>query len=137
MNLLVVGHPFLLAHNQKKYVALRQLGAEIRLLVPSRGRDRFDLTDCEVHPALGREAVVPLKAWLARSHMTYVHNPRGIAQVLREFQPDVLHIEEEPQALITLETIALQRAIAPRAVRTLQSRARVPMQSRTATVQAH
>ena len=33
MNLLVVGHPFLLAHNQKKYVALRQLGAEIRLLV--------------------------------------------------------------------------------------------------------
>jgi glycosyltransferase involved in cell wall biosynthesis len=121
MNLLVVGHPFLLAHNQKKYVALRQLGAEIRLLVPSRGRDRFDLTDCEVHPALGRAEVVPLKAWLARSHMTYVHNPRGIAQVLREFQPDVLHIEEEPQALITLETIALQRAIAPHAAVTLFS----------------
>jgi len=121
MNLLVVGHPFLLAHNQKKYVALRQLGAEIRLLVPSRGRDRFDLTDCEVHPALRSEEVVPLKAWLARSHMTYLHNPGGIAQVLREFQPDVVHIEEEPQALITLETIALQRAITPRAAVTLFS----------------
>jgi len=121
MRLLVVGHPFLLAHNQKKYVALKQLGAEIRLLVPSRGRDRFDLTDCEVHPALRREEVVPLKAWLACSHMTYLHNPGGIAQVLREFQPDVVHIEEEPQALITLETIALQRAITPRAAVTLFS----------------
>jgi glycosyltransferase involved in cell wall biosynthesis len=121
MRLLVVGHPFLLAHNQKKYVALKKLGAEIRLLVPSHGRDRFDLTDCEVHPALRRDEVVPLKAWLARSHMTYLHNPWGIAKVLREFRPDVVHIEEEPQALITLETIALQRAFAPRAAATLFS----------------
>jgi len=121
VRLVVVGHPFLLAHNQKKYVALKQLGVEIRLLVPSRGRDRFDLTDCEVHPALRREEVVPLKAWLARWHMTYLHNPWGIAQVLREFRPDVVHIEEEPQALITLETIALQRAFAPRAAVTLFS----------------
>jgi L-malate glycosyltransferase len=119
MNLLVVGHPFLLAHNQKKYVALRQLGAEIRLLVPSRGRDRFDLTDCEVHPALRREEVVPLKAWLARSHMTYVHNPGRIAQVLREFQPDVIHVEEEPQALITVEVIGLREMFAPGAAVTL------------------
>jgi glycosyltransferase involved in cell wall biosynthesis len=135
MRLLVVGHPFLLAHNQKKYVALKKLGAEIRLLVPSRGRDRFDLTDCEVHPALRREEVVPLKAWLARSHMTYLHNPWGIAKVLREFRPDVVHIEEEPQALITLETLALQRAFAPRAAVTLFSwdnllrRRRFPLQT--------
>ncbi len=121
MRLLVVGHPFLLAHNQKKYVALKRLGAEIRLLVPSRGRDRFDLTDCELHPALRRQEVVPLKAWLARSHMTYLHNPWRIAQALREFQPDVVHIEEEPQAFITVETIALQRAFAPRAAVTLFS----------------
>lgn len=117
----MVGHPFLLAHNQKKYVALKRLGAEIRLVVPNRGRDRFDLKDCEVHPALHREEVVPLRAWLARSHMTYLQNPWGIAHVLREFQPDIVHIEEEPQALITLETIALQRAFAPRAAVTLFS----------------
>jgi L-malate glycosyltransferase len=119
MNLLVVGHPFLLAHNQKKYVALRQLGAEIRLVVPSRGRDRFDVTDCEVHPALRREEVVPLKAWLARSHMTYLHNPGRIAEILRDFQPGVIHIEEEPQALITVEVIALRQSFAPSAAVTL------------------
>jgi glycosyltransferase involved in cell wall biosynthesis len=143
VRLLVVGHPFLLAHNQKKYVAMKKLGAEIRLVVPSRGRDRFDLTDCEVHPALHREEVVPLRTWLARSHMTYLHNPWGIAQVLRDFQPDVVHIEEEPQALITFETIALQRAFAPRATVTLFSwdnllrRRRFPLHSLKRRLRRH
>ena len=31
MKLMVVGHPFLLAHNQKKYVAMKQLDSELRL----------------------------------------------------------------------------------------------------------
>jgi glycosyltransferase involved in cell wall biosynthesis len=118
---MVIGHPFVLAHNQKKYVAIKQLDPELelRLVVPSRGRDRFDLTDCQVHPALAPEEVVPLKARLARSHMTYLHSPRCLAAILRKFQPDVIHIEEEPQALITLEAITLQRTFAPRAAVTL------------------
>jgi glycosyltransferase involved in cell wall biosynthesis len=121
MRLMVIGHPFLLAHNQKKYVAMKHLDPELklRLVAPSRGRDRFDLADCQVHPALASEEVVPLKAHLARSHMTYVHSPWRLAAILREFHPDVIHIEEEPQALITVETITLQRTFAPRAAVTL------------------
>lgn len=121
MKLMVVGHPFLFAHNQKKYAAMKQLDPDLqlRLVVPSRGRDRFDLADCEVHPALARAEVVPLNAYLARSHMTYLHGPQGIASVLRDFLPDLIHIEEEPQALITVETISLQRLFAARAVVTL------------------
>lgn len=116
MKLLVVGHPFLLAYNQKKYVAMKQLDAKLRLclVVPSRMRDRFVLTDCQIHPALIREEVVPLKARLAGWHMTYLHNPLRMAEILRAFQPDVIHIDPgEPQALITVETIALQRVFAP------------------------
>jgi glycosyltransferase involved in cell wall biosynthesis len=123
MKLMVVGHPFLLAHNQKKYVAMKQLDPELRLrlVVPSRWRERFDPTDCQVHPALIPEEVVPLKAWPSERHMTYLHSPLRMAAILREFQPDAIHIEEEPQALITVETIALQRVFARNAAVTLFS----------------
>jgi glycosyltransferase involved in cell wall biosynthesis len=118
---MVVGHPFLLAYNQKKYVAMKRVdpGLRLRLVVPSRGRDRFDSTDCQTHHALSPEEVAPLKAQLGGWHMTYLHNPLRMAAILRAFQPDLVHIEEEPQALITVETIALQRTFAPSARVTL------------------
>ena len=73
------------------------------------------------HPALTPEEVVPLKTHLARSHMTYLHSPPSMVEILNKFQPDVIHIEEEPQALITVETIALQRVRARSATVTLFS----------------
>ncbi len=121
MRLMVVGHPFLLAYNQQKYVAMKRLDKDLhlRLVVPSRGRDRFELTDYQVHPELSPEEVVPLRPYMAKSHMTYVHALGPLAAVLRSFDPDVIHVEEEPQALISLETIALRNALAPRVAVTL------------------
>ena len=121
MKLMVVGHPFLLAYNQQKYVAMKRLdkNLRLRLVVPCRGRDRFDLTDYQVHPELSPEEVVPLKPYLAKSHMTYLHAPGPLTAALRSFQPDVIHVEEEPQAVISVETIALRNAFAPRAAVTL------------------
>lgn len=118
MKLLVVGHPFLLAYNQRKYVAMKRMdkNLRLRLIVPSSGRDRFEWTDYEVHPELSSEEVVPLKTRMAKSHMTYVHAPHLMASVLRDFQPDVIHLEEEPQALITVEMILLRNLLAPRAM---------------------
>jgi glycosyltransferase involved in cell wall biosynthesis len=118
VKLMVVGHPFLLAYNQQKYVAMKRLdkNLRLRLVVPCRGRDRFDLTDYQVHPELAPEEVVALSPYMAKSHMTYVHAVGPLAGALRSFDPDVIHIEEEPQALISLETIALRKAFAPRAV---------------------
>lgn len=121
MKLMVVGHPFLLAYNQQKYVAMKRVDKDLRLrlVVPSRGRDRFDLTNYQVHPELSPEEVVPLQARFAQSHMTYVHALGPLARVLRSFQPDVIHVEEEPQAAISVETIALRKAFAPRAAVTV------------------
>lgn len=114
---MVVGHPFLLAYNQKKYVAMKRLdpGLHLRLLVPDRWCERFDWRACEIHPGLSPQEVTPLHSWPRGWHMTYLHNPVRVAAALRDFQPDVIHIEEEPQALITVETIILRNAFAPRA----------------------
>lgn len=122
MRLMVVGHPLLLAYNQQKYVAMKRVDKDLqlRLVVPCRGRDRFDLRDYQVHPELSPEEVVPLQARFAKSHMTYLYNPWHFGKLLREFQPDVIHLDPgEPQALITVETIALQCTYAPSATVTL------------------
>jgi glycosyltransferase involved in cell wall biosynthesis len=121
MNLLVIGHSFVKAYNQKKYVAMKQLGVNVRLLVPSLAQDRFGPTPYEVHPAFCRDEVIPLRSWFVRSHMTYLQNPRHIAAMVRSFHPHVIHIDEEPQALITMETVALRPAVAPDARVTLFS----------------
>jgi glycosyltransferase involved in cell wall biosynthesis len=117
VRLMVVGHPFLLAYNQRKYVAMKRLDRHLRLrlVVPSYGRERFDSLNYQVHPELSAEEVVPLQPYMAKSHMTYIHAPWHLRAALRDFQPDVIHIEEEPQAFITLETIALRGFLAPRA----------------------
>jgi len=115
VKLLVVGHPFLLAYNQRKYAAMKKQDKDLqlRMLVPNRGCDRFHVTDFQIHDDLSLEEVVALKPYLRATHMTYVHAPTPIATIMRHFRPDVIHIEEEPQAFITLETIALRDAYAP------------------------
>jgi L-malate glycosyltransferase len=117
MKLLVIGHAFLLAYAQRKYVAMKQLdsGLRLRLVVPRSMQDRFGRTAHEVHPALLPEEVVALEARLTgwQGHMTYIHNPQRLAAVFRDFQPDVIHIDEEPQALLTVETIFLKGVFAP------------------------
>ena len=123
MKLLVLGHASMLAHSQKKYVEMKRLdpGLQLCLAVPTRMQDRFHFRAYEVHPALSPNEVVALKTRLAgwQAHMTYVHGPGRLAGLLRDFQPDVIHIEEEPQALISVEMIFLQRLFAPRASVTL------------------
>lgn len=121
MRVLFVGHSFLSAYNQTKFVMMKRMdpALRIRIVVPTSMPERFGRLVCERHSGLSAEEVVPLGAWPVRSHMTYLHNPRRLATVLREFQPDVVHIVEEPQALVTVETISLLRRFAPRAAVTL------------------
>lgn len=117
MRLLVVGHPFAVAHSQKKYVAMKQLepGLELRVVLPRVYRRPFRHFPCEVHPELSSEEVVPLSFAFYQTHMTYLLDPLGLARVLRRFRPDVVHLEEEPHALITAETISLLGIFAPQA----------------------
>jgi len=121
MRLLVVGHPFILAYNQKKYVAMKQIEPRLRLRIvgPRQTPHLFGNYRCELHPELSAEEVIPLSSALSRSHMTCVLNPVKMARILREFLPDVIHIEEEPQAFLTLGTLALRDALTQRVPVTL------------------
>jgi glycosyltransferase involved in cell wall biosynthesis len=125
MRLAVVGHTYILAVNQEKYVAMRRLDPrlELRLIVPRRVRnDSFhEIYSPERHRQLATEEVVPLSAAPGGSHVTAVYNPLGLARVLARFRPDVVHVEEEPQSAVTLEAVIARAAFAPDAALTIFS----------------
>ena len=121
VRLLVVGHPLIQAYCQKKYLALKRLhpALQLRLVVPKQMGHPFGMRNYEVHPALQACEVQGHSAVLSSSHMTYLLDPLRLARLLRHFQPDVIHVEEEPQALITQEVVALRAAFCPRAALTV------------------
>ncbi len=116
MRLLVVGHPLIVAYNQKKYVAMKQVepNLQLRIVGPRQSRHVFGIYRCEAHPELNDD-VAPLAAVLSRSHMTYLLDPVQMASILRNFRPDLIHIEEEPQSFVALETLWLRDFLWPRA----------------------
>ena len=123
MRLAVLGHSYVLARNQAKYAALRRLdpGLELRLIVPCwvfnpAYRMRYAV---ERHEGLSPSELVTSGAAFARSHMLTVYDPRTLARSFSDFRPDVIHVEEEPQALLSVETAILRAAFAPDAALTL------------------
>ncbi len=121
MKLLVVGHPLLVAYNQKKYVAMKRIDPclQLRIVVPKQNRHPFGTYQCEVHPELNSDEVIALASVFSQSHMTYVLDPVRMAWILRQFRPDVLHVEEEPHAGVTVATTGLRDALLPPAAITL------------------
>ncbi len=121
MRLLVIGHPYALAYLQRKFVAIKQLDSclRLRLLTPRAVPHSFRTYPHEIHPCLTAEEVSALRSALWYSHMTYLLDPLVLAQQLRTFAPDVIHIEEEPQAFVTVETLVLRQRYAPQAAVTL------------------
>jgi glycosyltransferase involved in cell wall biosynthesis len=123
MRLAVVGHTYVVAQNQEKYAAMRRLDPklELRIVVPRRARhDAFRHTySLERHAQLAAHEIVSLRTVLGRSHVTAVFDPLGIARAIARFRPDVIHIEEEPQSVVTLEAVLARAAFAPRAALTI------------------
>ncbi|MCL6594774.1 MAG: glycosyltransferase family 4 protein [Firmicutes bacterium] len=121
MRLLVIGHPYALAYLQRKFVAIKQVdpGVRLRLLTPRAVPHTFRTYPQEIHPCLTAEEVSALRSVLWYSHMTYLLDPLVLAQHLRAFAPEVIHIEEEPQAFVTVETLWLRQRYAPQAAVTL------------------
>ncbi len=94
MKLLVVSHTYIIAFNQRKYVEMKRQceGLELRILTPRAIPHVFQRYTREIAPELTKEEVVSIREFFGRSHMSYVLDPLRFAKVLREFQPDRIHI---------------------------------------------
>lgn len=117
MKLLVVGHSYLTAFAQRKYVEMKRQceSLELRILTPRSIPHVFMRYTRELAPGLSTKEVVDIREFFGRSHMSYVLDPFQFARVLREFQPDRVHIEEDPHSAVGVETVFLTRLICPAA----------------------
>ena len=111
MKLLVVGHSYITAFSQSKYAAMKQLHSELqlRLVMPDAVRHVFKTYKPEIHPELEPLEVVPLPTIFNQSHMTHILHPARFAALLKGFDPDHIHIEEDPHSLVGVETVFLAR----------------------------
>jgi glycosyltransferase involved in cell wall biosynthesis len=117
MRLLVVGHTYLTAFAQRKYVEMKRqcAGLELRILTPRSVRHVFGRYTRERVAELGADDLVDIREFLGRSHMSYLLDPLRFVRILREFQPDRIHIEEDPYSAVGVETVFLARRVCPAA----------------------
>lgn len=117
MRLLVVGHTYLTAFAQRKYVEMKRQceGLELRILTPRSMPHVFKRYTRELAPGLSKDEVVDIREFFGRSHMSYILDPFRFAKLLREFQPDRVHIEEDPYSAVGVEAVFLTRLICPSA----------------------
>ncbi|WP_063533107.1 glycosyltransferase family 4 protein [Burkholderia sp. MSMB1589WGS] len=117
MRLLVVGSTYITAVSQEKFVAMKRHdpGLELKILTPRSLPHVFKRYTRELASGLSKDEVVDIRDYFCRSHMSYMLDPLHFARVLREFQPDRVHIEEDPHSASGFETVLLTRCICPSA----------------------
>ena len=117
MRLLVVGHSYMTAFAQRKYVAMKRADPELelRIVSPSAMDHMFMRYRHQRHPALLPREAVAIGRLAGGSHMTYALEPFRLSAELRRFGPDHIHIEEDPHSVIGCETVSLARWLRPTA----------------------
>jgi glycosyltransferase involved in cell wall biosynthesis len=115
MRLLVVGHTYVTVFAQRKYVEMKSQceGLELRILTPRAIPHVFMRHTRDLAPELSAEEVIDIREFLGHSHMSYVLDPFRFAKVLREFQPDRVHIESDPYSAVGVEAVFLTRLVCP------------------------
>lgn len=117
MKLLVIGHSYLTPFAQSKYVAMKRLdpSLQLRIVTPPEIGHVFMRYRHSRHPGLTPGETVVIPTVVGQTHMTYLIHPPRLWNILRRFEPDHIHIEEDPHSLIGVETVSLARLACPKA----------------------
>src|ERR1700687_1289607 len=85
MRLLVVGHSYMTAFAQRKYVAMKRADPELelRIVTPSAMDHMFMRYQHQRHPALLPEETAAIGGVGGRWHMTYVLEPLPVFAIVR------------------------------------------------------
>jgi len=98
MRVVLLSKAYVLATYRRKAAEIAKLGVELTLVAPPYWRDERGVLRLEPGPAEGyRQVVLPI----ALNGSYHLHWNRGLGRLLREVQPDILHVEEEPYNLAT------------------------------------
>ena len=105
------------SEGQPKAVELARLGVELRVIVPRRwkhyGKWRF--VDKPVENAGFQLLPMTTRLSWCGPAQSYLHFYPGLGRVLREFQPDIIDLWEEPWSAVSLQGCLLRDRLCPRA----------------------
>ena len=116
MKILYIGHTYTVRANHAKIVALaREPGVEIVLVTPPGWRgplynNTTDLFDTSSTPNVTHK-VVP--AYFIGKESGYFYGP-ALFRIVRQFQPDIIHVEQGAYALSYAQTLLAVRLFSPR-----------------------
>ncbi len=114
MKILVAGHTYLVAENQKKLAALAQLpGVALAAIVPHRWHEPLQNELRPQRTADARWQLYPTRVALAGNEMRYMYLSRDLH--LQQLQPDVLLVENGAGAFAYTQFLICRRKYAPRA----------------------
>jgi len=105
MRVLMVSKACVVGTYQRKLEELAALpGIELTLVVPPEWRERSRVLRYEPMFRRGYQTVVLPMALNGHYHL---HFYRGLAAVVREVRPDLIHLDEEPADAVALQCVAL------------------------------
>ncbi len=117
LRLLVVGHSYLTAFAQQKYIAMKRLrpDLDIKILTPRLMRHLFGIYERKRAPGFSETEIPDIRSFFEGSHMSYALDPLNFISILKNFKPDRIHIEEDPYSVVGFETVFLARLFCPQA----------------------
>ena len=120
MRALFVSHTYIPRFNREKLRMIAGQGVEVGLLAPSNWKNRGGLFEGQPAPIEEPSAdpgirVFPAGTWRPGHIASYLFDPLAVRRVLREFQPDIIQVEQEVYSF-TAAQIALQRDASQRLV---------------------
>ncbi|MDQ1431287.1 MAG: hypothetical protein QOF40_1889 [Actinomycetota bacterium] len=114
VRVLLLSRAALVASYRPKLEAIaRTPGLELTVVVPPRWQEPGRVQELEPGPTPGYELVVEPIVWNGSFH---THSYPRLARRLRVVRPDVLHIEEEPYNVATLQATRLAKRAGARVV---------------------
>jgi glycosyltransferase involved in cell wall biosynthesis len=114
MRILLVGHAYVVAENQKKLQALTNLtGVELAVVAPHLWREPV-LKEIRVHPPANAPfALRPIRTVWAGVEQYYWYLSLDLG--LRRFQPDILYIEQGAGSFVYTQSLLARNLFAPKA----------------------
>jgi glycosyltransferase involved in cell wall biosynthesis len=111
MKVLMVSKALVVASYRSKLSELSRLGIDLTAVIPESWTEEGREIGFEPAADTGYTVIRTKLAWSGHFH---VHYYKSLARIIREVQPDVLHMDEEPYNLATYLAFRSARAIGAR-----------------------
>ena len=104
LRVLFIGHTYVVGVNQGKLKAIADTGeVELALLAPSNWQALEWDRPLELETPFPQIRIYPAPVWFSGRVGAHIYNPWKIWQVINDFKPDVIQVEEEIFSLCALE----------------------------------